>query len=58
MNNFETRVRTIDIEATRRYLRGIEQAAREARVSRDLRVVILAMRVLARAGAELGARNQ
>jgi hypothetical protein len=40
----------LDIEAARRYLAGLEALAREARSSNDPRVLICALRVIARQG--------
>jgi hypothetical protein len=53
------RIRTVDLDRSRKYLAAVEHLAREARHSRDPQVLITALRVLAmqaRTIAELGVR--
>jgi hypothetical protein len=54
------RLRSVDIDRARQYLAGVEKLAAEGRRSKDLQVLLTALRVMAmqaRTVAELGVRS-
>ena len=50
-------VRALNLDAMRRYLRGLENLCKEARITRDPRVVVTALRVLALAADQIWERK-